>query len=509
MEVQALTLSLRQRHQSLSARGADGDVSPQERESMVRDLVQAGAEIPAGADRDSLRNMLFYWAGEQSSRGERDRAMRAPALLPSAPLVSTMIRVDGPASAATQAMAAPPLAIVAAEPDPDPDAEARQIVRLAALARQWRLSDEGHRNGYLIADSATLAEAARYVDQDPDIRSLVEASRQAIASAAAARRRWAAVLAGLLVVAMLATLVALLVFLTQAKAENDILLKAEAKRRGEVQRSQDEAHAALDALRNDDLSKLRAFLAKQGQADPAVLQRLEVRKASSLEQVSDAAPGRAGPPVATPLPAPTAANQAPSCPGYLWFGAKGSGSLIEDKRDPATLRAGEVVKLDSSIRGIWLRQTLPLPGYVMGKQIGIVPAGALVTTTGEVRLYDRGNAIQVFAPVSVARAFCTTVFLQYVGPVDRRDAVLANLDALQVQTPPGEHVDTAAKLAEVRYFWGDDKPMAEQIAAQLSACNAAVALKVAALTSFPNRPSPGTIEVWLDLTRQGCKAPAP
>lgn len=496
---------MRERHQALSARCVDGDVSPLEREYIVHDIVQAGAQVPPGPDRDSLRNMLFYWTGEQSSRGERDRAMRAPSLLafnPVAPLDSSS---DVPLTAPTSSFAAP-----TASPDTDPDAEARRIVRIAALAREWRLSEQSNRTGYLIGDKATLAEAARYVDRDPDIRSLVEASGQAVTVFETRTRNVKRVVLSLAFIALVSLLATTYLVLSRARAEIAALHEAGNQRAKERGETRDQAAGALEALRHDDLTKLRQFLAKQSDADPAVLARLEIRKANSQEQASDAAPAPLGafaPPA--PLPAPTAANLAPSCPGFLWFGSKGSDSLIEGQTDPAALKPGNVVKLDSSIRGVRLRATLPLPGYVMGKQIGIVPAGAIVTVTGEIKSYDRGNATQIFAPVSVPRAFCTTVFLQYVGPQERRDDVLTELRALQVQAPPGERIDTAAKLAEVRYFWIDDKPIAEQVAARLARCNAMIPLTVAALTNFSTKPSQGTIEVWLDLTKQGCSTPTP
>jgi hypothetical protein len=62
--------------------------------------------------------------------------------------------------------------------DIEKEARVRAILRIAALARQWRLTaDSQAKRGYLLSGKA-LTEASLYADQDPDIRDLVAASEK-------------------------------------------------------------------------------------------------------------------------------------------------------------------------------------------------------------------------------------------------------------------------------------------------------------------------------------------
>ncbi len=75
------------------------------------------------------------------------------------------------------------------------------------------------------------------------------------------------------------------------------------------------------------------------------------------------------------------------------------------------------------------------------------------------------------------------------------------LRAMGVQAPPSEQIASAKGLAEARYFFPEDKPVAEQVATALSAFNGDRKLGVLYVANVPVKPSPGTIEVWLDLNR--------
>ena len=53
----------------------------------------------------------------------------------------------------------------------------RALIRLSAMARQWR--DSGKQAGYLLSGE-TIEEAARFKDQDPNLAEFVEASQQVV-----------------------------------------------------------------------------------------------------------------------------------------------------------------------------------------------------------------------------------------------------------------------------------------------------------------------------------------
>lgn len=561
--------SLNRRHQGLAARCVQGTVSPQDRQGFVDDLVAAGASVPPGADRDGLLAMLFFWAGEQTSRDERPRSAPVPRLAPFDPalasasaepperataLPETAARSAAPAGSeggaegrsapkaspqddaaagpgpsvlTTSALPQPVTTIIAgasgvagafgdalkalrpekAEPvdgvaaagpassAPPSDKEARAIVRIAALARQWRTTDAVNKPGYLLTGKA-LTEAAAYVDRDPEIRDLVAASR--VQAQAADRKRRQMALAMLLVtgIALLGFVTAIIVSLLAARRENRELQQALAERAREREQIRDKARSAVDALAFGDVARLKTFLQRFGDAAPEELARLQVGSGattSTSELTSSKSPQRNAKSAAPPQSA-----DAGTCTGYLWLGGRDD-SRLRDKRDPASLKAGETVSLEdrSDLR---LRTDWPSDAYVMSAQNGQVPAGSDVTVTGAPRTYSRTTQ-QVWAPVSVPRAFCTSVFLQYVGTPAKRDAALAALRDLDVQTPPAEQIDGAKGLFEVRYFWPKDKAVADQVAAALGPFGSDGSVKVVALTDFPAKPSSGTIEAWLDLSR--------
>ena len=529
--------ALMSRHQRLAA-DAFGATAPSaaERASLVDDIGAAGAVTPPGAARDTLRDLLYFWTGDQTSRGERPRDAPLPTLAPfvarppdnaaSSPLAGTQIEPAGlretVRSPAALAAGPPPGLSLPSQlpPEPSPpsvgatpadveaEARSRAILRIAALARQWALTrDPEASRGYLLFGKA-LAEATLYADDDPDIRRLVEAS-QSESLRSQSRRRWA--WAGVAIIAALAVLGPIIVYLAaQAAAsraerdavtlERDNLAKSDAENTRSRETMLDATRAAVDALAHSDIGPLNALLTDYGGASSAELARLQLAPAtassSTTEVFSAIAPARdAG----ARVRAEAVAVPGATCNGYLWFGSA-TKSLLADGRDPMTLKAGDVVTLsknvDIRLRADWPNATT----YAMSAQAGVVPAGSTVTITDAPRTFSRPSN-PVWAPVKVPRAFCTTVFLQYVGDAAKKDAVLAALRDADVQTPPAEQVASAAGLAEVRCFWPEDLPVAEQVATALGSFAPDGKLKVVPLYKFAVKPSPGTIEVWLDLSK--------
>ena len=508
------------RHQKMLSGSVQGDLPAAEIAGFVDEIAAAGAVTPAGSSRDALRDILYFWAGDLANRGERTRDAPLPKLAPFAgaadPGPRTETSLPQPPSIAPDDPILPMRARgstsilrgieklirrspppPAAAPDPDGDIErearARSILRLAALARQWRTTkDADTRRGYLLTGKA-LTEASLYGDEDADIRALVEASE-------ATERRWRNIKRALVTLLILALgLAALGIYFFEEQQKKLLVLKLQEQQLASagIARERDhirgQARRAIDALERGDIAPLRRFLQDVGDANPDELARLRFDPAPAgplLDIASQKKPQKA----AWTSP-PRQAGPGDDCKGFLWLGSKDD-SRLADKRDPSALKPGESVALDNR-SDIRLRTDWPNPDtYAMSAQNGLVPAGAIVTITSETRAFRAG---QVWAAVSVPREYCTTAFLQYAGPASGTAPVLAALHQLGIQTPPAEQVATAKGLAELRYFWPEDRAVSERAAAALRSALPGRNVRVLALTNFPTKPPSGTIEVWLDL----------
>ncbi|HEX9556652.1 MAG TPA: hypothetical protein VF991_09175 [Reyranella sp.] len=540
----SLVASLNQRHNRLAASWVSGSPSANDARALVTDIVAAGAVVPDGPERDSLRNLLYFWCSEEAvidaERGTLPRldAFRpqtpethAAAPSPPADAVAASAPAAGGGIGATVAGVAepvlrsvmtgmfkqvadrlrstdarkdqsPPSPSATSPAGPPSDAEARAIVRISALARQWRMTDEINKRGYLLTGKA-LAEASLFMDRDPEIKALVTASEKSERFTTWVKR-------GLVVLAFVA--LASLAYLFKvdgdrkaqvAEAEVQVA-KAEARAATELTRQQstDSLHnratvqTAVDALSRDDLDPLKRYLESMG-ANRYEVSRLQLQAATPVQKEVDATvapPQRTAPPQLQ-----VAAAGVATCSGYLWFGSKSDSRLANDS-DPALLKSGESVVLDARA-DIRLRAEWPPESYVMPRQVGLVPAGGQVTLSSDIRTYRRSLGDQIWAQVTVPRTYCSTVFLQYVGPTEKRRSVIDALRAMGVQAPPSEQIASAKGLAEARYFFPEDKPVAEQVATTLSAFNGDKKLGVLYVANVPVKPSPGTIEVWLDLNR--------
>jgi len=499
-EATGVVASLRQRHAALAERTVAGSApSTSDRQDLVDDLVQAGAAVPPGADRDALRNVLYFWCGDQAACGERDRAASLPALLPYAapgPTLSpAMTRVSVPAT---------PGATLALEAGAMPnDAEARRIVRLSALAREWRLTDAGHKRGYLINDAATLAEAARYAVGDPEIVALVDASRVELK----ASTRWHRTLVTALVTGALLgllTLVAVL-WLSRRRAEGEAktLRAAQTQLLTDRTGGSDQARAAIDDLQQGDLNPLVALLGKIANVDPVKLGRLQLRPdappvppRTGLSE-DPRRPRRAEPDPANPAAtsAPPAFPPGPTCEGWLLLAEDGI-SRLTDQRDPVALKLGDVATL--ALSGELRLRPVGEAGPGDNRWLGIIRAGAPVRLLGTAR-HSLAQAGRSWAEVALPRADCIRIFLQYFGAADRTEAPLAALRAIDFQVPSAERVASAKGLAEIRYFNTEDKTASLQAAEALARFNGGTRLRVLGLTNYPKKPAPGVIEAWLDL----------
>jgi hypothetical protein len=124
---------------------------------------EAGAFIADTRERRSAQGILDYWSAELAGLPDATAEDFAPLLLLPADTerAATAPKGDRAESAATTT-------------NKETD---RALIRLSAMARQWR--DSGKQAGYLLSGE-TIEEAARFKDQDPNLAEFVEASQQVV-----------------------------------------------------------------------------------------------------------------------------------------------------------------------------------------------------------------------------------------------------------------------------------------------------------------------------------------
>jgi hypothetical protein len=471
------------RNQDLLARSATGDVSQAETQQFIYDVTRAGAHYPAGPFRDSLRNMLYFWSSEQYSRGGQPPEASLPQLAPY-----------------DQALAAE--AVVPAKDEGAAGVvRSRQILQIAALARQWRSKSGAEAKGYLLSGKA-LDDARKYVDDDPDIAAFIKASDDGQKST----------LIRTIVVAVAVPLLILIVALGQWLAYERARERQKEAEIAALQRAQTEwvndkskfyarIRTTVDGLSHNDLAPLQKLLQEYGNADPALLGRLSLAPptAASISALSTIqAPAKFDTSVARDFAAGDG-----QCNGYLWFGSDRD-SRIAGGQMPSSIEAGQTLTLDTRAN-IKLRKGFPDDGtYALQPQVGTVPGGASVTVVGPPKgfprpISDGGTIDQIWARVSVPYVFCTTVYVQYSGEPGKALGLISAITAAGAQAPPPEQLSSAVGLAEVRYFYPQDRKVADLIAQRLGPPLQPRTIAVKDLTSFANKPAEGTMELWIDL----------
>lgn len=488
---------LRRRHQDLLKENLAKSASPEQCRQFVEQLIEAGRGVAARRDREALRKMLYFWAADAVARGELSRDTPLPEL---APYSGSGTEGQGDSSTLSTSFTED----IEAAPD------TRAIIRIAALARQWQVA--GQNPGYLLSGAA-LEEAKNYRENDLDIRAFVDASE--VAAASAKSRRWKALtIATTLLASLLAAgiwgLMDLNAELAQANADlarESVELRlardaVEIARTRESQQTRDEARRAIEALNAggpDPLKLLQALLKRLGDAQPKELSRLQVGPPTGPPNVTSSENTVSPVGVEQRAIAPTEDSE---CKGVLWLGNE-SDKLITNSGPLSGLQSGETITVrdGSSVR---LRKSMPLPGYVMAAQIGVVPGGASLILTSKAEMHRSSNPAaldQYFASVTAPQQYCTRVFVQYTGDDSKAQALRARLLGMSFQVPPVQEIKSAGKTDDVRVFWKQDLPMANLVAKDLSTFNGDKPLTVRQLFDFPNRPPAGTLEVWIDLNR--------
>lgn len=246
--------ALRLAHQGMLERQAGNDtappqtIPPAEIASCLDRVRATGTILDDPEERRTAQRILDYWSADLlATGGASGAAAGSVQLAPLAPPVPP----DAPEGGG---------AIQSAE-------DARQYIRLSALARQWR--DSGA-PGYLLSGDA-LAEAERF-ERDPDIAALIHSSREAQAVAhRQALRMKNSLIAAMAVVILLLSLLSGLTGWAFLKARDE---RAEAKAQETTART--EVRAANAALAESQ--RLRADLEAANKATTDSLAKQEGRQ---------------------------------------------------------------------------------------------------------------------------------------------------------------------------------------------------------------------------------------
>jgi hypothetical protein len=229
-----------------------------------------------------------------------------------------------------------------------------------------------------------------------------------------------------------------------------------------------------------------------------------VRK--SLQQAIAPAAG------ASPGPAAASAAASQSCKGAIWIGANNLVNLRfagPDAGRRVTLADIQPDRRFISTRSVFLRLGLPGENYKQQEAIGTVPEGAQIVALRPPTIVDRSGK-QYWLEVGVSGQVCSLVYFQFTGgPADNARGLKEALEKQGYLVPGQEQVSSARGLAEVRYYYVDDRATAEQLArdamADAKALNLAAGRHITA-RDFTTRPDPqkplrGTLELWLDLSK--------
>ncbi len=134
-----------------------------------------------------------------------------------------------------------------------------------------------------------------------------------------------------------------------------------------------------------------------------------------------------------------------------------------------------------------------------------IPDPGLIDSPAQMTISSVAETARAFSPQLTPTDQSTTVFVQYAGGqsklISRIEGLLVNLYGYSV--PGAERVETAADLAEVRFFFDSDSAAAEQLATDvkniLSELDVEYGVRPVSLVDFKGKkPRPGVLELWLE-----------
>ncbi|MCQ0970222.1 hypothetical protein MLD63_07285 [Paracoccus sp. TK19116] len=188
-----------------------------------------------------------------------------------------------------------------------------------------------------------------------------------------------------------------------------------------------------------------------------------------------------------------------TCSGAMWLG-NADQSQVMNVAEVGRIEPGQMVTI--AIPGaINMRAGLPTGDYALQPVKGVIPNGARIRVDGAPVPFQRDGKQRYWAPVTVPRQHCSTVFVQYDGDTVplRVQQTLETITAQGFIAPKAERTPSARGLSEIRYFHQDDAPLAQQVANAL--VDAGVTGSVAMVPLYDSKfaADEGVMEVWLDL----------
>jgi len=213
---------------------------------------------------------------------------------------------------------------------------------------------------------------------------------------------------------------------------------------------------------------------------------------------------------AAPLPTNVPPEANPTCEGAIWIGSNGAGNLRPAGPDAGSSVAVTDIQRDATFIAnatIRLRRGLPSSdgAYTHQQPIGIVPRGAQIIALDRPAGFDRPAGTQYWLSVRVAGQVCSLVYFQFTGgtPQRAREIALA-LEGRGYLVPGQEQLRSAAGLAEVRYYFAEDRGRALALTQHVREV-AGIRQQVSTtdMTGWTRtKPPIGTLELWLDLSLQ-------
>ena len=159
--------ALRKAHLDLREMAAAAALPPSDAAARIRAFLgnarKVGAMLVDPGERRAAQGILDFWSAELAGNPFATQEDFVPVMLAPTDAAQTFSRLDSPAAAEAPAAA--------------PKVDQRALVRLSAMARQWR--DSGRQPGYLLTGE-TIEEAAKFKDQDFNLAEFVEASQHAV-----------------------------------------------------------------------------------------------------------------------------------------------------------------------------------------------------------------------------------------------------------------------------------------------------------------------------------------
>jgi pentapeptide repeat protein len=158
--------ALRKAHLELRELTAGYTSPPDETAGRIRtflaDACKTGTTLIDPGERRAAQGILDFWSAELAGNPKATEADFVPVVLAPPDAAQGFSQLDSPLPAAEA---------------PASKVDQRSLVRLSAMARQWRDSDT--QQGYLLTGDS-LKEAAQYKDQDANLAAFVDASKKAI-----------------------------------------------------------------------------------------------------------------------------------------------------------------------------------------------------------------------------------------------------------------------------------------------------------------------------------------